>query len=216
MALALQDHEKTVTLMIDENHLQSYFEYKGGFGTGAATNTNIAARTAYVFMIPRLLSPNKHIAIILPVAKLDANDLHFFLIRLIKELEGAGHGMIAVISDNDSINRKAMSFFSDSPKCNIVYAFQSHPSRPLFFVLDSVHILKCIRKICLNQRYTGTCMFFADITDLSTNLPVLPASFGTLRKAHEQESNELLRVASTLSLKHSIHPTWNARMSSLS
>lgn len=201
MALALKDHEKTVTLMIDEIHLQSYFEYKGGFVTGAATNSNIAARTAYVFMIQSLLSPNKDVVHILPVAKLDAKDLHIFLVRLIKELEDAGLQVIAVISDNNSINRKAMSFFSDPPKCNIVYAHPSDPSRPLFFVLDSVHILKCIRNNWLNQRNPGTCMFFPDITELSINGQVLTASFGTLRKAHEQESNELLRLAPTLSLK---------------
>lgn len=71
MALAMKNSEWTLTLMADEVHSQCYFEYKGGFVTGAAANSNIAARTAYVFMIQSLLSSNKDVHI-LPVAKFDA------------------------------------------------------------------------------------------------------------------------------------------------
>lgn len=110
MALALKDHEWTVTLMIDEIPLQLYFEYKGGFVPGAATNDNAAAITAHILMIQSLLSSNEDVVHILAIAKLDAKDLHYFLRRLIKELEDALLRVVAVISDS-SINRKAMSFF---------------------------------------------------------------------------------------------------------
>lgn len=61
MALAMKNPEWTLTLMTDEVH----FEYKGGFATGTATNSNIAARTAYVFLIQSLLSSNKDVHIYL-------------------------------------------------------------------------------------------------------------------------------------------------------
>ncbi|KAH8033731.1 hypothetical protein HPB51_015720 [Rhipicephalus microplus] len=155
-------------------------------------------------MMQSLLSSNKDVVRILPVAKLDAKDLHCVLKHLIKEQEGARRRVIAVISDNNFITRKALSFFSDTPKFYIglwVYAHPHDPFRPLFFVLDSVHILKCIRNNCLNQRSRGTCMFSPDITKLSSDRQVFTASFGTLRKTHEEESNDLVRLALTLPVK---------------
>ncbi|CAN8014954.1 unnamed protein product [Ixodes persulcatus] len=55
LAAAMNDHEKTVTLVMNEIHLQSYLDYKGGTVVGMATNSTIAAKTAYVFMIQSLL-----------------------------------------------------------------------------------------------------------------------------------------------------------------
>lgn len=40
-------------------------------------------------------------------------------------------------------------------------------------------------------------MFSPDISELSINKQVLSASFGSLRKAHKKESNELLLLATT-------------------
>ncbi|XP_077492240.1 uncharacterized protein LOC144103382 [Amblyomma americanum] len=41
----LKPHEKNVTIMMDEIHIQPYFEYKGGSVTGAASNSCEAAKT---------------------------------------------------------------------------------------------------------------------------------------------------------------------------
>lgn len=46
LASTLKDHERFVTLMMDEIHLQASFQYKGGCVTGAATNSENAAKTA--------------------------------------------------------------------------------------------------------------------------------------------------------------------------
>ena len=45
-----------------------------------------------------------------------------------------------------------MSLFSSPPKKSIVYPNPSDNSRPLFFILGSVHILKCIRNNWQNQK----------------------------------------------------------------
>lgn len=145
LASTLKDHERFVTLMMDEIHLQASFQYKGGYVTGAATNSENAAKTAYVFKMQSMLSSNKNVVHILPVAKIEAKQLHNFLDLLIRQLEDIGIRVVAVVSDNNSINRKAMSFFAYPPKLSIVYRHPLDSSRPLFFILDTVHILKCIR-----------------------------------------------------------------------
>ncbi|KAH8026573.1 hypothetical protein HPB51_021983 [Rhipicephalus microplus] len=201
LAVGMDDHEKTVTLVMDKIHLQPYIDYKGGGQVGMATNSQNAAKTAYVFMIQSLLSSSKDVVHILPVAKLDAIQLHQFLRELNNGLEATGFRVIAVVSDNNSINGKAMSFFSEPRKVDTVYKHPSDQSRRLFFILDTVHVLKCIRNNWLNQRYSGKCMFFPDTNGLPDKPCVLTASFNTLLELHERERNELVRLAPTLSLK---------------
>lgn len=47
----IKEHERNVTIMIDEIHFQAYLEYKGRFLTGAATNSQNSGKTAYVLII---------------------------------------------------------------------------------------------------------------------------------------------------------------------
>ncbi|XP_049267497.1 uncharacterized protein LOC125756643 [Rhipicephalus sanguineus] len=133
----MKEHERTVTLMMDEIHLKAYFDYKDGFIAGAAANNSCPAKTAHVFMVQSVLSNHKEVVHIMRVAQIDANTLHEFLRKLITDLELIGFRVIAVVSDNNSINRKAMKFFANPPKQSIVYQHPADPSRPLFFILDT-------------------------------------------------------------------------------
>lgn len=195
----MDDHEKTDACHGRNSSLQPYIYYKGGGLVGMARNSQNAAKTAYVFMIQSLLSSSKDAVHILPVAKIDAIQLHQFLRELINGLEATGFRVIAVVSDNNSINGKAMSFFSEPRKVDTVYKHPSDQSRPLFFILDSVHVLKCIRNNWLNQCNSGKCMFFPDINGLPDKPCVLTASFNTMLELHERERNELVQLAQTLS-----------------
>lgn len=118
----LKEHEKTVTLMLDEVHLQSFFDCKAGFVTGAA------AKTAHVLMIQTLHSSNKDVVHTLPVEQIDAKALHDFLRKLILDFEASGFRIIALISDNNSINRKAISFFAKTASVSIVYQHHADSS----------------------------------------------------------------------------------------
>ncbi|KAH9374829.1 hypothetical protein HPB48_015762 [Haemaphysalis longicornis] len=198
---AMKEHERTVTLMMDEIHIQAYFDYKGGYVTGAAANSSSPAKTAHVFMLQSLLSNHKDVVHILPVAQIDAKALHEFLRKLITELEVLGFRVVAVVSDNNSINRKAMTFFANPPQASIVYPHPADPSRPLFYILDPVHVLKSVRNNWLNQRNSGKCIYFPDPSSTDPKPPILTASFKALRELHEAEQNELLKIAPTLSLK---------------
>nr|XP_054926027.1 uncharacterized protein LOC129384531 [Dermacentor andersoni] len=192
---------KRLTLIIDEIHLQSLLDYKAGFVTGAAVNSWTAGKTAHVFMIQSLLSSNKDVVHILPVAQINAKALHDFLRKIFLDLEASGFRIIAVISDNNSINRKAMSYFSKTASVSIVYQHPADPSGPLFFVVDPVHILKCIRNNWLNQRNIGKCMYFPEPKSDEAEPKVLTASFKVLCQLHEAEKHELLKLAPTFTLK---------------
>ncbi|GFW14375.1 THAP-type domain-containing protein [Trichonephila clavipes] len=117
-----------------------------------AYNSEQAATLAYVFMIQSLLSPLKEIVHIMPLKKIDGEKLFAVVKKAIVELDGIGFKVIGVVSDNNSINRKAMSNFSVPPKLSIVYPHPSDTSNPLNFVIDSVHIFKCIRNNWINQK----------------------------------------------------------------
>lgn len=198
---AMKDHEKSVVLMMDEIHLQAYFDYKGGTIVGTASNTSNAARTAHVFMIQSLLSSQKSVVHILPVEQINAHQLNTVLRSIINELEQTGLRIIAVITDNNSINRKTMSLFGSSSKVSSCYPHPSDPTRPLFFVIDPVHLLKCIRNNWINQKNYGTCMFFPSLVDLNSDPKIITASFKTLRDLHSKEEDQLIKAAPTLSVK---------------
>ncbi|GFT38193.1 THAP-type domain-containing protein [Trichonephila clavipes] len=134
-----------------------------------------AATSADVFMIQSLLSPLK-VVHIMPVKKIDREKLFAVAKKTIVELDGIGFKVIGVVSDNNSINRTAMSNFSVPPKLSIVYPHPSDSSNPLFFVIDSVHIFKCIRNNWINQKNAGQCFYFPDFED-HNKFPLLEANF---------------------------------------
>lgn len=97
--------------MIDEIHIKPYMDYKGGNIIGNAYNSSECANRAHVFMVNSLLSDYKDVVHILPVKTLNNNCLFQYIKNIIIELENIGYKVLAVVSDNNSINKKAMSYF---------------------------------------------------------------------------------------------------------
>ena len=88
-----------------------------------------------------------------------------------------------------------MSLFCTPAKLSIVYPHPVLKSRPLFFLFDTVHILKCIRNNWLGQKDTSKCRIFPKFSFNGNheldNVPSAP--FCTLQKLHAQESQSLLK-----------------------
>ncbi|KAH9359823.1 hypothetical protein HPB48_015707 [Haemaphysalis longicornis] len=82
-------------------------------------------------MIKNPLSLNKDVVHISTVAQIDTRVVHYFLRKLNIDLEASD--LKVLISDNTSINRKAVSFFAKPAGLSIVYQHPADPSRPLFF-----------------------------------------------------------------------------------
>ncbi|XP_035223260.1 LOW QUALITY PROTEIN: uncharacterized protein LOC118196010 [Stegodyphus dumicola] len=195
----LQECDRRVTMMIDEIHIKPYVDYKAGNIVGMAYNSENIATTAHVFMIQSLLSNFKEVIQIIPVKNITAEILFNFVRRAILSLEKLGFSVICVVSDNNAINRKTMSFFTSPPKLSIVYPHPSDATRPLFFIIDSVHIFKCIRNNWLNQKSADQTFYYPDFETLNSNF--LMASFSTLRQLHSIESINLVKYAYGLNLK---------------
>lgn len=199
----LEEKEKFVTLMIDEIHIKSNFDYVGGKLLGMSFNDTYAATSAFVFMIQSFLSSYKDVAHILPVNSLTAEMFHAFIKKVIIGLEVIGFNVIVLVTDNNAINKKAVSLFSSPPQLCVKYENPACPERDLFFLFDSVHILKCVRNNWINQKNPGTCMFYPDFNDLSL---FNTASFQALKKLHEIESGKLLKYSYGLTEK-ALSPT---------
>lgn len=203
----LNPHERNIVLMMDEIHLQQFFEYKGGRFTGAAANCAEPAKTAHVFMVQSLLSSYKDVAHILPVSRITAEELHRVLRGVIMNLEDAGLHVVAVITDNNSINRKVMSLFGRNHKPLIVYPHPAQQQLPLFHIIDTVHLLKCIRNNWLNQKTCDKCLYFPPFeSEQEQGVKMQGASFTSLKKLYEAEQDSVVKVAYGLTYK-SLNPT---------
>ncbi|KAG8180545.1 hypothetical protein JTE90_018165 [Oedothorax gibbosus] len=86
----LLSHERHVTLMVDEIHIEPFFDFKGGNVVGASYEGTAAATSAFVFMIQSILSSYKDVVHIMNVYTITADALHLFIKKVIIGLEDIG------------------------------------------------------------------------------------------------------------------------------
>ncbi|KAF2885617.1 hypothetical protein ILUMI_20559 [Ignelater luminosus] len=192
----LSAEDKLVILLMDEIHLKENLDYKSGNIVGNAFNDEKLAKSAHVFMISSLMSPYKEVVHILPVNKMTGEVLHTFLKNIVIGLHNIGFEVLGVVSDNHSISRKAISYFSNPPEVKIVYPNPADENKPLYFVIDTVHILKNIRNNWLNKRNQG--FKYPNFSNMEISETV---SFEALKEMHASESTSLLKNGFNLSLK---------------
>ena len=203
----LDPSDATVLLLVDEIHLKKYFDYKGGNIIGSSYNSvSNATKSAFAFMISSIFSYYKDVVHFLPICKMAADELYIIIKKLVVGLESIGFKVIAVITDNNAKNPKAMTKFVSPPKLSIVYPHPSNQIRPLFFFFDTVHLLKGVRNNWLNIKSAGKCISFPHFafgniskTPISTEFPT--ASFASLRYLHDVECDSLVKFAYNLSFK---------------
>jgi hypothetical protein len=199
----LSNTDRTVSLMLDEIHIKPYIDYKGDNVVGTAYNSIEIATTAHVFMIQSLLSNHKDVVHIMPVKKIDAEQLFNFIKKVIMGLHNIGFEVICLVSDNNAINHKVMTFFSTPPKLSIVYPHPACSSKPLFYINDSVHIFKCIRNNWINQKDYLQSIHFP-IFDKLDEFEVV--SFTSIKKLHSIECRDLVKYSYGLTSK-SLNPS---------
>ena len=153
----LVQNDITVSLLY-EIHLKPYFDYKGGNIVSLSDNSNEAATMAFVFMLSSVFSQYKNVVRIMPTKCLKAECLFDIIRCIIIGLEEVGFQALSIIADYNTINKKAISLFCSPPKLSIVYPHPVLKSQLLFFLFDSVHILKCIRNNWLGQKDPSKCM----------------------------------------------------------
>ena len=148
---SLRSEENMVNLLLDEMHVQKSLSYKAGKIIGASVNSNEAATSVQVFMISSLLSKHKHVAAIYPVNNLTANTLLELTYQVLSFLHDIGYKVVSLISDNNRINRNMFEKMCGGKLVSSI-PHPYDPSEQLFFLFDSVHLLKWIRNNWLNKK----------------------------------------------------------------
>lgn len=202
----LNDSDKKVMLLMDEIHLKQFMDFKSGNVLGMAYNSENLANSAHVFMIKSLLSKYKDVVHIVPVKTIKAEDLFDITDKIIRGLEEIGYFVFCVITDNNSINRKCVRFFANPPKASIVYPHPCDSTRPLFYMADTVHLLKCIRNNWVNQKCLEKFMYYPPFPDSNTTEKFKTAAWSALKEMHNIECNSLAKFGYNLNFK-SLHPT---------
>ena len=116
----------------------------------ASNAVDSEASTVQTFMICSLLSANKDVAAMIPVKNLNASYLTELTRKVIIMLEKVGYVVFCLISDNNRVNRNMFTQICNGDLQPCI----EHPldgGRKLFFMFDSVHLLKCIRNNWLGQ-----------------------------------------------------------------
>ena len=135
---------------------------------------------------------------------MNAEYLFNWIKKVIIGLEEIGFKVICVSTDNNAINKKALSYFSSPAKLSIVYQHPVDMTRPLFFMFDAVHLLKCIRNNWLRQTDPDQSMKFPHFSfegTIEIGPEIRTAPFATVKKLHNLEAHSLLKHAYKLTFK---------------
>ncbi|GBN91237.1 hypothetical protein AVEN_21324-1 [Araneus ventricosus] len=185
--------QEQIDLAVEE----SLNNYKGGNIVGMAYNSSNLATSVQVFMLQSLFSPYKDVIHIVPIDTFDASKLFDVMKKVIMGLEEIGFKVMGMVTDNNSINRAAASNFANPPKLQVKYDQPADKSRPLFYVIDSVHILKCVRNNWLNNHTNCYYFYYPDFDTLN----VSTASLSSARKLYDLECSSLLKFGYGLTCK---------------
>jgi len=185
--------------MLDKIHVNQKTTYKGGSLVGMACNVpEEEATTVHTFMICSVLSGNKDVASMVPVVRLNVSYLKECTMKVIVMLESIGYLVLCLISDINRVNRH---MFTDL--CNgELKPYIEHPccsTRKLFFLFDSVHLLKCVRNNWLGQADVENMLNFPKFSGDSDVLS--QASFAHVRQLYDSEKDNIVKLAPSLTYK---------------
>lgn len=195
----LKEHELLVSLVMDEIYIQPKLSFKGGEIYGSSnSDAQKCAKTAQVFMVSSLLSKYVDVVAIIPVINMTSEQLKSFIADVLKMLERTGFKVVSLIADNNTVNRKAYELMTPNKTLqpSIVHPLDS--SRRLFFMFDTVHILKCIRNNWETKKNINKTLYFPDMDDHSNTLS---AQYRHLELVYEKEKECLVKYGHTLSTK---------------
>ena len=191
----MTEDEKMVNVLLDEIHVKPSYQYKGGKIKGVSENNVGLANCVQTFMISSLRSSHKDVVALFPVTKLTSADLLNYTHVVLKTLHEIGFNVISLISDNNRVNRNMFeSFCGGTLKCCIDNPYDL--DNKLFFLFDSVHLIKCIRNNWLNDKLqTFKVPSFENLNSFQS------ASLKPIKDMYISESNKIVKLAPSLSQK---------------
>ncbi|GBM96249.1 hypothetical protein AVEN_126711-1, partial [Araneus ventricosus] len=198
----LSPHEKLICLLIDEIYVNPGLNDKGGKLLGKAENANQQANTIQAFMITSLFSKYKEIVALVPMKNQTADDLYCQTLKVLQMLNDCKYNVLCLISDNNRINR---NMFTQMCQGNLVNCISNpvQPENKLFFLFDTVHLIKSVRNNWFNEKTLGQVLCFPS-PDNSSKISL--AKLQDLKDIYETEKSNLIKNAPKLSQKV-LYPT---------
>ena len=191
---SLTEDEKFVNLLLDEIHVKPNLTYSAGKIQGSSENSNSPASSLQAFMITSLMSKNKDIVALYPVQNLNAESLHTLIKTVLVALHKLGFKVIALISDNNRINRNAFErICNGSLKKSIPHPYD--PQSELFFLFDTVHLFKCIRNNWLNVKDPIQTFVFPPFDGNNHEAATHSAPLKSIKLLYDEEKNSLVKHA---------------------
>ena len=202
----LNENERHCVMMLDEIYVSPKVAYKGGRLEGFAENSGsdvVQATTVQAFMISSVFSKHKDVAALQPVKNMDAAFLEESTRKVVALVEKAGYKVVALISDNNRINRNMFEkLCGGNLQPSIPHPCDPESGRKLFFLFDSVHLLKCVRNNWINQ--IDQTFRYPDHATATTGV-LCKASFAHLKQLYDSEQSAVIKMAPSLTYT-SLHP----------
>lgn len=160
---------------------------------GISSNTNSESTTLHAFMLSSVSSKNKDVV---SSSQSDCWKRTGETKTVLQIAHSCNFHILALILDNNRINRNMFTSLCG----NELSSWIPHPHCPgkkLFFLFDSVHLIKAIRNNWINQNATDQILYFPSHIDNKSCC----ANFGDLKFIHENEKSSIVKLAPKLSQK---------------
>ena len=102
-------------------------------------------------MISSITSKNKDVISLTPVQNMSSVELSRLMLQ-VTNVTNSGFRIVSIISDNNVVNRNSVMLISGSDTLRPYIMNPEKPSKKIFILFDTVHLLKCVRNNWLNLR----------------------------------------------------------------
>lgn len=209
---SLTEREKFVVLQIDEMHVAQGFNYKGGQIIGVAHNSsNEQANAVQAFLISSIAGRMREIVALVPVKQSTSSLLSQMIIKAIEVIQLCGFVVGVVASDNNHVNVKTFEELCGG-EGNMISGILNpkFPQYRIFFIFDTVHILKSIRNNWLNQKDSARTFVYpqpvptysgksSEVANSSSLMPPNSVSLSCLSTTNYPNFDSKASVVSSLS-----------------
>jgi hypothetical protein len=208
----LTEDQKYVNIQVDEIHIRESVEYKNGKLYGIAANDKAeTAKTVVAFLVSSCFGSFKEVARLVPVKQLSGSFLADTAKNVIKQVVDSGLTVLALLSDNNRVNRVMFNNLTKDSKSELFFEFPGNRTK-IYVLFDTVHIFKCIRNNWINLKdsdKTFSVPFWENLgktsetitNDTVTSDNITTAKFSDLRTIHNNEHSMLVKSAPHLNHK---------------
>ena len=138
------------------------------------------------------------------------NFLKDLTVDVMRMVENASFKVVCLISDNNRINGNTFAALAgDKLVSHIDHPLDSN--RKLFFLFDSVHLMKCVRNNWINQKDGAQTLTYPDFDSENTNV-MRKACFAAVKQLYDSEKACTVKLAPSLSQK-ALNPSSTERQS---